>query len=769
MRTTLFRSLFPAACILWMGACGGGKSSPEDSTTDETDVPGETLDALDGEVSDAVEDTFYDMGDSTECPDGQAYNPYLTPPRCVECTRACDLEGETGEVWEITAQSGECVCTTQDGYYFSLSGAAVSHQCDVDGDGWVTSSARANIESEDPAIAANARCDLRVVDRFVLLREGLADTEGCAVVLSETDLGVDSLGLYEADRRDDQDLLDEDVNAPVYGSRKLYAQELNGLTKACVSLIGDFNANDTADVNEWDLDGDPLHAFAYFIELHRGWYEDGAYHIQEKSRDADPPVGFAIPLVYNDDAYWRQCVRMNDSAFDPLGPNAIGMDFARYNTGECDPLMHHHSQYKCVHLVESNDDPEAYPQRLPMSELEVTPRRYVLNGCGAEDVSLEPVVGAVNPRDADLTCEINTAPAIDDVGFVAVKYLHYDDDPEDPEYPDDYIRGCVNGCIDDPPICPPAASCQPDITDYGKAECVCPNHWTGPDCDVCPPYWDETTDCSECLNNFDPATDCAACLASYDVTSECTVCIPRWDITTGCTTCINNYDVATDCATCLYHYDLSTGCTECELHYDPFTLCSTCLWNWDVTDNCESCIKDGGDPPEEIFLSSSDCRRSGNLLDNPGAETGDFTSWTRSYSYMTTSSSHCGGHVTVPHSGSYRFLCCLYDWSECRMYQEVDLASYEEGIDAGRYTLEIDAWILGYDGDGGIWVDFYDITMAPLGSSTHMESADNTWTRLSDSVAIPPDTRYIRVWLDTDRAGSDTDVAFDDISIVIVE
>jgi hypothetical protein len=750
------RHLAWAACLVLLAGCGGGSDHPDgDADADGTDGAEDVLDGGD-EAADAAEDAPAELSDSGDCLDGRAFNPYLTPPQCVDCTRECTLEGETGEHWAMTAVTGECVCTTLDGHYFSLSGAGVSHRCDKDQDGWLTRSARANIESADPAIAANARCTLRVVDRVVLLREG-ADpaTDGCTIALADTHLGVASLPLYEADNRDDQDLLDEDSYAPAYGTRMLHAEELNGLTKACVSLIGDYNSNGNADVNEWDTAATSIDAFSYFIELHRGWFDGGAYYIQEKSRLADAPAGWGIPLVYNDDGYWRQCLRMTDSAFDPLGSNAIGMDFARYNGGTPNAGMEHHSQYKCVHIVEANDVPERYPQRLPIADLAAVPRRYVLNTCRAGDTSTGPVVGTVNPWDASLTCEIDTTPSIDDVGFVAVKYLPYATAGE-------YVRGCINGCIDDPPTCPPAASCAADVTDYGRPECVCPNHWTGTDCDLCPLHWDAATDCSVCLNAYDPAADCAACLAHYDIASDCTVCHPRWQLSSGCTTCINNYDVTSDCTTCLYHFDLATLCTECELHYDSFTLCATCLWNWDLATGCTSCT--------QAFSTTTDCRRTTNLLANPGAEAGSTSGWTLAGVVMTTSAAACSGHTSGPHGGTFRFLCCFGAGSQCQMTQDVDVLAYATGIDAGRYSVELDSWMRGYQGDAGIQLDFLDETGAPNGGVAQVEVAVDAWTRNTTPAPIPARTRTLRVTLDSDPSGGGlTDCAWDDLALYIVE
>ncbi len=744
-----------AACL---HACGSGGKSDRDAGSDaggDVDLDADD-DADDDAVEDVVEDAAGDVDPDSEdpCPGGQAWNPYSTPPGCVDCARECNLEGETGDPWPITARSGDCVCTTEDGYYFSLSGAGVSHACDEDGDGWVNVSARPNIESTDEAIAANARCDLRQVDTFVLLAEGEDPaTDGCAVVLADTDLGVTSLELYEADERDDQALLDADTYAPAYGGRKMRAEELNSLTKGCMNANGDFNANGIADVNDWDLGSDAIYAFSYYLELHRGWYDGGSYYVQEKSRLADASEGWGTPLTYNDDGYWRECVRMTDSDFNPT--NAIGMDFARYNDETYDAGMYHHSQFKCIQIVETNDDPVSFPQKLPLSELEAVPRRYVLNVCSAEDETAGPVTGTVNPSDAVLTCALDTTPALDEVGFVSVKYIDYDDSTTF------YERGCVNGCIDDPPTCPTRSDCVPSDLDYGRPECVCHGGWTGTDCDVCPPYWDESGGCMACLPNYDISTGCTTCIPSWDISTGCTTCLPNWDIGTSCTTCEGNYDILTGCTDCIYHYDLSSGCTVCETNWDPVTACSTCMYNWDETTGCTTC-KLG-------FTTTSDCRRTANLLTNPGGESGT-TGWTI---LLGTFSSASIGYYSgrTPHSGSRLFechQCCSSSW-QCQFYQDVDISGYSTGVDLSYYSVEIDGYLAGYYGRAGYLVRFLDVTGAQISETGQPATTADSWTRGMTTAAIPSGTRTLRFLNDSDYVSPATDCQWDDLSLVLYE
>jgi hypothetical protein len=770
MKIKLMRLLLVAVTATCLVACGGKGKKDGDAGSDADDDG--TVDAGDDVDEDAEEDAVEDVPTDVEtdsedpCPHGEAWNPYSTPPGCVPCARECTFEGETGEHWPITARSGDCVCTTEDGYYFSLSGAGVSHACDEDGDGWVNISARPNIESSDEAIADNARCHLREVDTFVLLAEGEDPaTDGCAILLADTDLGVSSLELYEADERDDQALLDGDTYAPAYGGRKMRAEELNSLTKGCMNAIGDFNANGVADVNDWDLGGDALHAFSYFLELHRGWYEDGSYYVQEKSRLSDAPAGWGTPLTYNDDGYWRECVRMTDSAFVPT--NAIGMDFARYNDSTHDAGMLHHSQFKCIQIVETNDDPVAFPQKMPLSELEVVPRRYVLNSCSAGDETAPPVTGTVNPSDAVLTCGLDTTPALDEVGFVSVKYIHYDDTTSF------YERGCVNGCIDDPPTCPTHSSCEPDTNDYGRPECVCHGGWRGTACDECPAHWDPS-DCLSCEAYYDESTDCLDCLPGWDITTGCTACLPNYDPdpTLYCTRCLGNYDIATNCVDCINHFDETTGCTACDPHWDLFTMCATCTNNWDLsaTPPCESCVLDSTGT-YELFTRSSDCLSSGNMLSNPGAESG-LADWTVS---VGTASAATSGYYSgqTPHGGSRLFECHhIGSWPlswQCKIIQDVDISEYASWIDAGTLSVALSGYQVGYWGTAGILVYYRSATGSGLGNSPQPTTTGNSWTYSSTTGAITSGTRTLRFMMDSDPSGDYTDNQWDDLFMGVTD
>ncbi|MDD9935796.1 MAG: hypothetical protein OXT09_19450 [Myxococcales bacterium] len=351
--------------------CDGAKWAPQEDCLEsgrqcvsehgEARCLGRTPDGVDepdaGAVRDAAAAALPDLPDPEEtlyepCPSGQAYHPL--DEECITCPfSACDGRGEDG-LFEGTTLDGKCVCKTADGFYWPESGlTAVA--CDKDGDGWVSVEARSSIESKDRAYKDNARCDLRIVDRFVLESEG-SDGAGHVVALEE------DLPLYEIEALDDQNRLELNDKIKPYGGIKPSAHALNSLTKACVDTIADYNGNDVADLEEWDTYDEPVQLwslfeelstytrFAYFSELHTGWFEGdegtpnrGSYHVRERSRlNSGNPLGVPVHYFetieaddvrwYEHAEHWRRCDRQTDAAFTSDMP-ARGMDFARYNQG----------------------------------------------------------------------------------------------------------------------------------------------------------------------------------------------------------------------------------------------------------------------------------------------------------------------------------------------------------------------------------------------------------------------------------------------------
>ncbi len=305
--------------------------------------------------------------------DDQAYR--ADTGECVQCYVNCGQDGGgeaglSGEVWPYTlTNSNRCICATTEGYFWDEGEDRGARMCDGDGDGWVRSTARDFVESADLALNINARCRVRHIDRFILQNEygQRRQIQICGgaerfVPLDQGECqdGPLSLPLYETVRNDEQYELDLHQYAPEYvqgagRGRRFRAEELNGLTRACVAM-GDFNHNGMSDIAEWhgmaasglgEAEAVFLQ-FGYMVELHRGWYEEGvalglgAFVIAERSRCE--LNGF--PLVYGggaeagmgtgdgEGAWWRQCARSRDTAFDGSqvgGTPNLGLDFARWS------------------------------------------------------------------------------------------------------------------------------------------------------------------------------------------------------------------------------------------------------------------------------------------------------------------------------------------------------------------------------------------------------------------------------------------------------
>ncbi|MEL6177894.1 MAG: hypothetical protein AAFS10_03030 [Myxococcota bacterium] len=501
----------------------------------------------------------------------QAFNPILR--QCVDCEVTCtNTTGATGNRWPFTDRAGRCICETQEGFYYDTSGLLAPRRCDADGDGWIRRSAEIFINSDDEALSTNARCDLREIDRFVLRNEYRQERAILLCVEGEvigdacqTDddcapggcfgangaCGADEAGctcqcreaqpvkLYESVRNDDPEDLNRDDDAPAYqGGRKFQNQELNGLTRACVTENADFNDNGIADTDEWQLsqasvtttEEDIFLKFAYFVELHRAWYERdigidyGRYIIEERSR-CEPD----FPLTYNDaidGEYWRSCTRNRDTRYSATsGASQAGMDFAQWSCdqtedtcplpdpilgavssvdgipvrGLCDDSlvlppedgvwrgMNHHSQFKCAVIdAEEPDNPEDNPSVVVLDELTnsggdqgLQYNTCILGDPQAHDDSIDPT----NPASPQITCTPASREApevnVDSVGFVSVRTNTLA-----------YTRGCINEWNNWPDLCP-GYNTNPEAvagagheSDFGRLLCGCTFNFGGVNCDA---------------------------------------------------------------------------------------------------------------------------------------------------------------------------------------------------------------------------------------------------------------------------------------------
>ena len=293
------------------------------------------------------------------CPEGEAFSEWTD--ECVSCGSGCaEIEGLTGREWPFTqSDSTRCLCETEEGYYYSTSGTATARRCDDDGDGWVSDAALAAVESDDPHVRANARCDVSYVEYFELRNEygqalslqvcaGGGFAESCAspvraALVESNDLDRQS----ELENRIEEDPTSFPTYGPEGASRTLNARELNPLTRLCVTPEADYNYNGMPDVSEGH-DGLSGHFgdMTYFAELHRGWFEPydgtpgaGVYVIEERSRCED-----TFPLTYEGTTAasgepWRRdyhmdCVRNRRGDYDADAESLTGFDFAHWGCAE---------------------------------------------------------------------------------------------------------------------------------------------------------------------------------------------------------------------------------------------------------------------------------------------------------------------------------------------------------------------------------------------------------------------------------------------------
>lgn len=420
---------------------------------------------------------------------GGSVDAYCRDAACPPCNQ----QGEDG-AWPGATVSGRCICKTKPGYFYTLSGSVGTFPCDADGDGWVRDTAHFSIESSDPAIRANARCDLRTVDRVVLHNDrGQSKT----VTLAQP------LPLYESVRNDDQAYLEMvsppgvgSSDLPLYGpTRTFRAAEVNSLTKACVTDLADFNDNKVPDSEEWgrypksqsDIPSSvprDLQAFyrtytqlSYFLELHRGWYQPGAsggpgsYHIAERRRGPAGGEGFA--LVYGAEPsggytsdYWQDCPRGRDVWYGD-GKPTIGMDFTWAGAPDDGWAgMMHHSQFKCVKVVDdftyahaardpyrgiqsvcALGDPPATPCAGAPSEQDYLRATMDICALNSDSSPIQPSNG--NPKDPSVTCHA-AAPDSSQVGKVLWAAVRISQASQ-------YYRGCMVGCGGFQYICPGVA------------------------------------------------------------------------------------------------------------------------------------------------------------------------------------------------------------------------------------------------------------------------------------------------------------------------
>ena len=515
---------------------------------------------------------------------------------CIDCG-SCGEDGETGRVWPFTvANSDRCICETEPGFFFSESGNLGAQPCDEDQDGWLRTTARAALESQDPAVRENARCAVREIDRFVLENvhrqrldvfvcdDGLVPALPCNTGGSDdacgdggvcTDAGRcgceqgATLALYESPRNDDQRALSGSLESdvPTYddaagNGRRMRAEELNPLTRACVSTTADHNNNQVADVNEWhgmrvagaEADRIIFNQMSYFMELHASYFVStgpvtpGRYHIVERSRCAGEGFPFGYPGA---GSWWRSCARSRDTGWDPdaEGAGRFGFDFAQYGCGAstegcplpppptqeapgddkplydiCDgdlPLppadgvwrgMNHHAQFKCVVVgggddgltIPASDFGEGRPFRFNRCHIQCPEGDAACEGDCTSDATCATSYARgeepVNPATSVVSCD-GGEPSDAEVGFALVSYT-----PSEAS-PGGYLRGCIDEGRHWPQLCPGQVEnpngviAEDNPANYGLLVCGCGLNYNGVGCKLGCANADDDIDND---NNIDP-------------------------------------------------------------------------------------------------------------------------------------------------------------------------------------------------------------------------------------------------------------------------
>jgi hypothetical protein len=438
-------------------------------------------------------DTALTIGSSTiaypACGANKAWYPSqdLTKQGCKTCD-PCIGQGVTTRLYPVVNHEGQCVCETNDGYFYDPGTHQVT-ACDADGDGWVRYTAKRAMDTKnctgpncDWIIGDNARCHVRTIDTVVLESEtGFLETillKDEPLVKSHLENGV--LPLYEAETNDDLSLRPIPLEPILPNAGRAFTSgELNSFTKACVNDTADFNDNHIADIAEYqgisapaaagnvDVSWlEPYTALAYFTELYKGTYVakgNGEYHITERTRLASAN---ALPFMWSTDKE-RTCYRGVDTNYFNVGESPskpkIGLDFARYNDMQTIPRgriaeFGHHSQFRCVQVV--IDTLDATTRSLAPQKINVGDNGYSLQTCTLTSNQNQFICSSVSKATAGF------------VGWSLAKYQGYGDTA-------DYLRGCINECVDrsllpTPQTCPNeqfGATCHGDTNNFGAFAC----------------------------------------------------------------------------------------------------------------------------------------------------------------------------------------------------------------------------------------------------------------------------------------------------------
>jgi uncharacterized protein (TIGR03437 family) len=167
---------------------------------------------------------------------------------------------------------------------------------------------------------------------------------------------------------------------------------------------------------------------------------------------------------------------------------------------------------------------------------------------------------------------------------------------------------------------------------------------------------------------------------------------------------------------------------------------------------------------------------TGNLLTNPGAETGDLTGWTAGGPGAPIVDDGSFDPGIDPHSGKYDF--CGYSSDSSSLSQTVSIlvSGITPGlVDSGTLLANLSFWEQGLDqgdpsDDASVQLTFLDGSSSAISSVTSpiVDSHDSSWQSYTDTYPIPVGTRSIQYTMQFSRnSGTDLDAFLDDNSLTI--
>jgi len=314
---------------------------------------------------------------------------------CGKCLGTPE-EGLTGFLWPVTAENGDPICETQERYSLnSLHNGAVL--CDEDGDGWIRDDAYSSFKHADIAVRSNAKCVLKVVEKWVLVNEYRQELKVSPKDLSPQDPKTSSdvpawicpgpvlpcLPLIETAFLDGDNTDDASGVSGNEDDRKGYKllggdsdtetvfppNEMNPMLKSCTSnWVNDGSDYNKNGIQDWEENQDSqwsdtsfeavyneLQHYTFFEELYTGTLDGTDYRIEERPRcDLGDDWPTKIRLGYNDldgktaaeSAQWQSCMRapgavhpnLQEKSDGKVAVNATkleepGYDFSRFYWG----------------------------------------------------------------------------------------------------------------------------------------------------------------------------------------------------------------------------------------------------------------------------------------------------------------------------------------------------------------------------------------------------------------------------------------------------